>query len=345
MYKQRFRYNKMIKNVYKRKKQLDWIEKMWQKTQIKKYFYDLEQFSLKCIIVYYCCLLDVDRLMLINIHQQFDDAFTKNIKKLSYTVNELDVYELFIIDEITKHITIAKSSTILHLFKTIKQKCKLLNFEDFYIIINKQVINYEQTHLMKQKLSTFNIKSFDNVYVHHRLKGGGKINVKRNKSGKYEEDDSDADSDLYEPPLKKRKQNNANNNNKKKKLRRKIQTDNGYDNNHNHRCLTDHNINEFDIQDYDVYNECLTNVDGTNITDLDIHDIQSGNEFNTIIENLDTNDDVANLTENTIIYEYNSKETLTLNDDDAENDNNDETENKTRFRGKQYKRKKKKRNS
>ena len=207
MYKQRFKYNKITKNFYERKKQLDCIEKIWQEAQIKRYFYDLEQFSLKCIIVYYCVLLDLDRLMLIKMHQQFNHAFTKNMKKISCTINKLDVYELFIIDETTKHITVSKSSTMLQLFKMITKRCKLLNFKDFYIIINKKVINHEQIHLMQQKLSTFNIKSFDNVYVHHRLKGGGKINIKRNRSGKYEEDDGDADNDLYEPPLKKSKKN------------------------------------------------------------------------------------------------------------------------------------------
>ena len=218
MYKQRFKHNKIVKHFYERKKQLDWIEKTWQKAQIKRYFYDLEQFSLKCIIVYYCLLLDLDRLMLVKMHQQFNDAFTKNMKKISYTINKLDVYELFIIDEITKHITVSKSSTMLQLFKTIKKKCKLLKFENFYIIINKKVINHEKTYLMQQKLSTFNIKSFDNIYVHHCLKGGGKFNIKQNRSGKCEEDDSDADNDLYEPPLKKNKKNDSSNNDKMSEL-------------------------------------------------------------------------------------------------------------------------------
>ena len=121
MYKQRFKYNKMVKNFYERKKQLDCLEQIWRKAQMKRYFYDLEQFLLSCLVVYYCLMLDVDRLMLIKIHQQFNNAFKENIEKISYTINKLEVYELFIVDEITKHIIVSKSSTMLQLFKKIEK--------------------------------------------------------------------------------------------------------------------------------------------------------------------------------------------------------------------------------
>ena len=65
-------------------------------------------------------------------------------------------------------------------------------------------------------------------------------------------------------------------------------------------------------------------------------------DFN--VKDFDNNDDVENLEENTIIYEYNSRETLTSNNVDKKNDNSDETENinvvsSKRFDGKQSERK------
>ena len=205
MYKQRFKYCFFVYNHYKRKKQLNYICQIIQKAKIKNHCRKIKQSMLSCLLVYLLLMLDLDRLVLIKKHQELQDEIFQNNHDLSKIINHLDAYELFIVDEDTKHVMIPKHATLQQLFLLIKKKCHMANYENFYIIINNKVYSYQDNISMSKTLLTLDVKCFDNIYIHHRLNGGG-INQKRLQSGKYEEDDSDVDGECnYYPPTKKRK--------------------------------------------------------------------------------------------------------------------------------------------
>ena len=302
MYKQRYRYCFFVYNYYKRKKQLNYISQIMQKAKSKNYCRKIKQLILSCILVYLLLMLDLDRLVLIKMHQELEEEILQNNRDLSKIITHLDTYELFIIDEHTKHLIISKQATVKQLFQLIKNKCKQADYGDFYIIINNKVYNYKDDNLMKQTLLTLNVKCFDNIYIHHYLKGGG-INQKRLQSGKYEEDDSEVDSEIdYHPPPKKRKIESYDKELQRHSIKHNIFNSRSKDDEYQ-SYLKNHNIN---------VRTSLSDESISHTNDSETFDINDYCYDYNISDNADSEDSNYN----TIIYDYKPPQTLELNEED-----------------------------
>ena len=302
MYKQRFRYCYWVNNYYERKKQLRYIYKMIEKAQIKNYFANLQYFLLKYGIVYSITMLDLDYLIFNKMHYEIKCKFERNNDELAKIINQLDVYELFIIDENTKHIKISKNATILDLFNLFIKSFKFLNYKNFYIMINGKVIQLNQKNLLNENLSKLNINNFDNIFIQRRLYGGAKnkINRKRYKAGKYEADDSDVDSEMYDtpPPNKKRKHYSSNSYQSQQSANDENQT----------------NL----VESYDINND-----DDMKWNDLDHnhnYTVIQSNEYNQTTSETDNSD-------NGITYFYNNTETVESDSTEIISSDNSELDN------------------